>query len=383
MRAAFALVGLLCATTVARADDETDRAAAELAAAIRVRDAGAIARHLTAPLHVAGMYFPDAACSNRFGRAGEVRASELPAFAKCMAGVKLQVTTRHSAMEDGAVLTIDPGVEVELAFDGARVRWIGYLTQNGVGDGVPTLTAQAFEGLRKTGTTNLDAAVRGKLDPLAERAHGPVMAWLKVCLDARGGVTTVTAPWSSQPGAGDAFIAAVADWTFRPFAPRGAATPACSLSLLTYPADKAPAVEVLPLAAGVPGKSQDDFELELKDLDDTDLLQPSPPPPPPPPQTIAPSQLESLRIQGNKVIAPDAATTRQMQRDGKSKIVASFKLCVSENGLPTRVSQLKSSGYPAYDQKIEREMRTWGYRPYVVNGKQTAVCTAVTFIYSP
>jgi hypothetical protein len=379
MRAAFAFVVVLSAAP-AHADDETDRAAAELAAAIRARDAGAIARHLTAPLHTAGMYFPDAACSRRFGGAGEVRASEVPAFAKCLAGVKLQVTTRHSAMEDGAVLTVDPGVEVELAFDGGRVRWVGYLTQNGVGDGMPTLTAQAFEGLRKTGTTNLDAAVRGKLDPLADRAHVPLAAWLKVCLDARGAVTTVTAPWSSQPGVGEAFIAAVADWTFRPFAPRGAATPACSLTLLTYPADKAPAVEVLPLAAGVPGKSQDDFEIELKEIDDTDLLQPTPPPPP---QTIAPTQLESLRIQGNKVIAPDAATIKQMQRDGKAKVVTSYKLCVSENGLVTNVSSLKGSGYPSYDQKIEREMRAWAYRPYVVNGKQTAVCTAVTFIYSP
>ena len=378
MRAAFALA--VVAVSPAHADDETDRAAAEMATAIRARDAGAIARHLTATLHTAGMYFPDAACSRRFGAAGEVRASDVPAFAKCLAGVKLQVTTRHSAMEDGAVLTIDPGVEVELAFDGGRVRWIGYLTQNGVGDGLPTLTAQAFEGLRKTGTTNLDAAVRGKLEPLADRAHVPLAAWLKVCLDARGAVTTVTAPWSSQPGVGDAFIAAAADWTFRPFAPRGAATPACSLTLLTYPAAKAPAVEVLPLAAGVPGKSQDELEIELKDVDDTDLLQPTPPPPP---QVIAPSQLESLRLQGNKVITPDAATTKQMQRDGKAKVVASFKLCVSENGLVTNVSQLKSSGYPSYDQKIDREMRLWAYRPYVVSGKQTAVCTAVTFIYSP
>lgn len=46
------------------------------------------------------------------------------------------------------------------------------------------------------------------------------------------------------------------------------------------------------------------------------------------------------------------------------------------------VTQLKSTGFPAYDAKIIREMKQWGYKPYLVNGKAVPVCTAVTFIYT-
>ena len=42
---------------------------------------------------------------------------------------------------------------------------------------------------------------------------------------------------------------------------------------------------------------------------------------------------------------------------------------------------IKASGFPAYDQKIQREMRNWKYRPFMINGKAAPVCTAVTFIY--
>ena len=44
---------------------------------------------------------------------------------------------------------------------------------------------------------------------------------------------------------------------------------------------------------------------------------------------------------------------------------------------------LKSTGFPAYDNKILSKMRgEWRYKPYMVNGKAVPVCTAVTFIYS-
>ena len=44
---------------------------------------------------------------------------------------------------------------------------------------------------------------------------------------------------------------------------------------------------------------------------------------------------------------------------------------------------LKSTGFPAYDSKIQSKIRgEWRYEPYNVNGKAVPVCTAVTFIYS-
>jgi hypothetical protein len=46
------------------------------------------------------------------------------------------------------------------------------------------------------------------------------------------------------------------------------------------------------------------------------------------------------------------------------------------------VAPLKTTGFPAYDQKIGREIHTWRYRPFWVDGRPQPVCTAVTFIYS-
>ncbi len=110
---------------------------------------------------------------------------------------------------------------------------------------------------------------------------------------------------------------------------------------------------------------------------------PPPPPPPAPPQNVPPTLLEGSRIAGEKMIVPDDVTKTEIQRSGKDKIIASFKLCINTGGEVTSVNMLKSSSFPAYDNKILTKMRTeWKYRPYAVNGRAVPVCTAVTFIYS-
>ncbi|MGE0871849.1 MAG: energy transducer TonB [Kofleriaceae bacterium] len=110
---------------------------------------------------------------------------------------------------------------------------------------------------------------------------------------------------------------------------------------------------------------------------------PPPPPPPAPPQNIAPTMLEQSRIAGEKQIVPDDNTKVEIQRSGKDKVVGSYKICINPEGGVTSVTQIKSTGFPAYDSKIQRKMRNeWRYRPFLVNGKAAPVCTAVTFIYS-
>jgi periplasmic protein TonB len=110
---------------------------------------------------------------------------------------------------------------------------------------------------------------------------------------------------------------------------------------------------------------------------------PPPPPPPAPPQNIAPTMLEGQRISGEKQIAPDDVTKTEIQRSGKDKVVGSFKICITVEGGVSNVTMLKSTGFGAYDTKIQGKMRgEWRYKPYNVNGKNVPVCTAVTFIYS-
>jgi outer membrane biosynthesis protein TonB len=57
-------------------------------------------------------------------------------------------------------------------------------------------------------------------------------------------------------------------------------------------------------------------------------------------------------------------------------------MCITASGEVSTVNALKSTGFIAYDTKIIREMRDWKYLPYIYNGAETAVCTAVTFIWS-
>jgi protein TonB len=115
------------------------------------------------------------------------------------------------------------------------------------------------------------------------------------------------------------------------------------------------------------------------------VLGAPPPPPPPPPEVknIPPTLLEGSRIAGEKNISPDDVTKTEIQRSGKDRLIGSFKLCLTVAGTISNVTMLKSTGFPAYDNKILGKMRgEWRYRPYMVNGKAVPVCTAVTFIYS-
>jgi protein TonB len=110
---------------------------------------------------------------------------------------------------------------------------------------------------------------------------------------------------------------------------------------------------------------------------------PPPPPPPAPPQNVAPQALDANRISGEKNIVPEDGTKTEISRSGKDKLVGSFKLCITAEGNINTVTRLKSTGFPAYDDKIVTTIRgEWRYRPFTVNGKPTPVCTAVTFIYS-
>ena len=110
---------------------------------------------------------------------------------------------------------------------------------------------------------------------------------------------------------------------------------------------------------------------------------PSPAPAPSSPRrTIAPKEMEALRISGEPRIAPDAAEARLVERCHVARVVASFKLCVDTTGTPIVVDLLRSSRLPAYDGKLIAAMRTWRYQPYLFEGKPTEVCTAVTFIFA-
>jgi hypothetical protein len=370
-------------------DSETLATAAtvRLTAAIRARNVSAISAVLGTQFTNNGLSFPDAACTKRFESGGEIKGAEVSVFARCLAGLKLQMTTRKAAARDGGLLTADPGIEIELAFKGETLRWIGFPSQAGTDRAIPMLTAQALEALRTGGTTVVDAKVAQALDlELAQSRALVATAWIKVCLDPKGEITRISSIQSSSAVASGAFLAAVTDWKFKPFTIRGTPTAACSASLLAYPGSRAPLVEAYPSSLAPSAPITRTYEFEDDDFEIMGGLiggpmTPPPPPPPAPSQTVPPSLLENLRVSGNKLIVPDAPTKATMLQARTGKVVASMKLCIDDKGTVASVAQLKSSGYPAYDRKIMGEMRQWIYKPYKQNGRAVPVCTAVTFIY--
>jgi protein TonB len=109
-------------------------------------------------------------------------------------------------------------------------------------------------------------------------------------------------------------------------------------------------------------------------------------PPPPPkkeePKIVPQRALEASRISGTTQIQPPNDVNVKIRRAGKAA-VGVFKMCLTSGGSVKSVRRLKSTGYPKYDSKLTRTMRTWRYRPFRVNGRAVPVCTSVTFIYKP
>jgi protein TonB len=105
------------------------------------------------------------------------------------------------------------------------------------------------------------------------------------------------------------------------------------------------------------------------------------PPPPETPKVVPPTALNQYRTGGETQIQPPDEVKNQIRRDSRSRVVAAVRLCLDSGGRIDSIRVIKSSGYPAYDQKIQSKMRAWTYKPFRVNGKPHPVCTAVTFNY--
>ncbi len=339
--------------------------AGRLAAAAAFGDVRAVESFFGSRLAYGGMWFPDPACRKKFPAPELLEGDRVQAFAHCLAGLALVVSPRLDGLTDTAVLSYQPGIELEARFfvddNFKTLRWIGYVARRDDNDVLPTVMPEALEGLRAAGLRNpqLDAATRALLDKeLAASGKSYAYAWLKVCIDAKGAVTGAQGRDASSKAAEGAFMAAVHDWTFQPFLLDGTATAVCSMLRLGYPADKLPTEESLPL------------------------------PPPPPavaqamPKNLPPGEVEAQRVKGDKQIAPDGQTMADLKVAGISRIMASFKVCIDETGLVSSVTLLRPSVSKSYNQKLAREIAKWQYRPFLVDGQPAPVCTAVTFIYT-
>ena len=108
---------------------------------------------------------------------------------------------------------------------------------------------------------------------------------------------------------------------------------------------------------------------------------PPPPPPPPRPKIVSPRVFESHRIAGDRHIAPSEAVKQQIAKDGKTKVIASVKVCIGKHGSLTTTRLIRASGYRDYDRALLTGIRTWRYKPFTIKGKPATVCSSVMFVY--
>ncbi len=100
------------------------------------------------------------------------------------------------------------------------------------------------------------------------------------------------------------------------------------------------------------------------------------------PETVRPDVAKGLRYAGNDQIHPPERVRVDMMHQGKQRLMPTVQICVDERGAVDKLRILKSSGFQAYDDKILGEMRNWKYRPYLVNGVPSPMCTVTVFQYS-
>jgi len=299
-----------------------------------------------------GLWFPDATCQQEFAGTGEIGGGRLDELARCLTTIKLTVSPRKDSLPDVVVLDYEPGFEIEARFidksTGPWLSWIGYEARRDLVDALPTISPDALESLRSAGLR--EPAVAG-LDSGPQRDDHPY-AWMKTCIDADGNVTGEHVREASSPAAARAFSAAVADWSFRPFAPTGQPLPVCAMVLVAKPLAEALAHLSIPMPTRTP-------ENRI---------------------FIGPAQLH--RTKGNKLVVPDDESKLAIQKAGISRVIGTFQFCIDESGHVGDLALLRSTSVPPYDSKILRELSHWEFKPYIDDGKPVPVCTAVTFIYT-
>lgn len=103
-------------------------------------------------------------------------------------------------------------------------------------------------------------------------------------------------------------------------------------------------------------------------------------------ETVAPPVLRGLRTSGETQIHPPDVTKTEIIRSGKTQVTANFRVCVGTDGNISELRLVKSSGFPSYDSALTAGLRTWKYKPYMIDRcglgpRPVAVCSMVTFIY--
>jgi hypothetical protein len=162
------------------------------------------------------------------------------------------------------------------------------------------------------------------------------------------------------------FLRATSDWKFHPFVHRKIATPACSMSLLTYPASKAPPVEQLPRSSGP--LLSDGFDVDLEIVMHRQL---------PSIATLRAAELEALAI---TPLDPKPATAQQILSTAPDRL-SDINVCINVKGDVKNVVTMEQN--PGDRSRAAKLWRWPRFKPYVRNGVAVEACALLQFVVTP
>jgi len=316
---------------------------------------------LDTPVVDGGLWFRDPDCRQRFAAPGPIGPDRIDAFARCLVTLHLRASPRRSRLDDVSVYVDDAGFELEAQVGVAephRIRWIGYAERQGPRDALPSISAEALQRLGGGGSLEpiLDPAAHAELARMRQQWTNLAYssAWIKVCVDARGAVTSAHARWVTSPVAARVFTAAVRAWRFSPFVVDGQALPVCAMVQVADPPRSLPsglaAVLPLPLPTGV------------------DAMY------------VSPATLR--RRSGTIEVPPSEDDMVAMSGQHPATLEAVFALCMDADGTVTSVRRVHPSTRASWDARIAAVLRGWRYEPFVVDGTPQPACTTIKFTYT-
>ncbi len=320
--------------------------------AVGKRDPAAVQKLLRAPVELGGLWFPEPDCQSTFGAPMRVEQAQLPALARCLTELPLLRSQRKHTLYSTAIVHYEPGIELEVKFrlvGRPSIAWLGFAARHGV----PTVTSAVLEAARIEGdpVASLPADTRALVDAdLAASGRDYVHAWVDLCIDDTGAVTSVHPREATSSRVHEAFASALRSWKFKPVAIGGAPAAACTQLRLVHPSDATVSAEVLPVRSGEG-------------------------------EAVAVPLAAMTRLTGSDSIPPDDPTRVEIESAGGGAVVGAFRFCADPTGGVVKVAPVESTGWAPYDRKLEAALRTWTFKPYVVEGKPVEACSSVVFVY--
>jgi protein TonB len=97
---------------------------------------------------------------------------------------------------------------------------------------------------------------------------------------------------------------------------------------------------------------------------------------------VPPAELEGLRVAGVRTPPLPGNIKQIARRDGVKRILLAAEVCVGTDGHVTSARLVKASEYDEANESVLSAIRDWRFRPYLVEGVPSPICSGVVLPYA-